>query len=302
MTYAAISTPPWHLVPFCPISVRCSGRSTTPRGIGARDAQSIAAHYDRDPRLFGQFLDPDYLCYTHGLFDSGTDSLQAAIVRKLDWAHGALRIAPGGRVLDVGGGWGAFLVYGAERGLDITSLTLSGESEQYMRSRLKETGLSGRVVLKHFFDFTSQDRFHGIVNMGATEHLPNYRRSFSKYRELLLPGGILYVDCLAAARKFRLSSFLTKHVYPGGQSPMVLPAYLRAAAREGFTVLDVRNDRGDYAETCRRWVSRLREREEEIVDQWGVESFRFFNAWLGASAVSFDSGLLQAYRLVLRAP
>jgi cyclopropane-fatty-acyl-phospholipid synthase len=272
------------------------------RGRTGHDSESIAAHYDRDADFFRYFLDRRYLCYTQGKFASDDEELESAIERKLEYAFQAVDIKPGSRVLDVGGGWGAFLRYAGERGAQVTSLTLSKESAIFMTELASEAGIQAVVVCQHFLKYESSEKYDAIVNMGATEHLPDYGATIKKYAALLKPGGKVYVDALAMRRKHRTSSFLSKHIYPGRSSPLLLHEYLAHTAKSPFLLTEVGDERWNYFLTCKAWARRLDAAGAEISERWGERLYRSFWAWLWGSAASFHSGHVQAYRLVLKLP
>ena len=54
--------------------------------------------------------------------------------------------------------------------------------------------------------------------------------------------------------------------------------------------------------TCKRWAERLDAKRDEIVARWGEPLYRRFRLFLWGSAAGFDTGLVQAYRWVLRMP
>lgn len=272
------------------------------RGRVGHDSESIAAHYDRDHDFFRSFLDRRYLCYTQGTFESDDEELEPAIERKLEYAFNATGIKPGSRVLDVGGGWGAFLLYAGERDAQVTSLTLSRESANFMTDLAGEAGIKAAVVCRHFLKYESPEKYDAIVNLGATEHLPDYGATIKKYAALLKPGGKVYIDALAMQRKHRTSSFLSRHIYPGRSSPLVLHEYLARIADSPFLLTEVGDERWNYFLTCRAWALRLDAARAEISERWGERLYRSFRAWLWASAASFRSGHIQAYRLVFTLP
>lgn len=272
------------------------------RGRFGHDSESIAAHYDRDSDFFKSFLDHRYLCYTQGKFESDDEELEPAIERKLDYAFHAVGIKPGSRVLDVGGGWGAFLRYAGERDAQVTSLTLSKESASFMTDLARSAGIQAKVVCQHFLKYESPDKYDAIVNLGATEHLPDYGATIKKYATLLKPGGKVYIDALAMPRKHRTSSFLSRHIYPGRSSPLVLHDYLAQIAKSPFLLTEVGDERWNYFLTCRAWALRLETAGAEISERWGDRLYRSFRAWLWGSAASFRSGHVQAYRLVFNLP
>lgn len=266
------------------------------------DANSISDHYDIDSDFFLTFLDRRHRCYTQGIFRSDTEPLEDAVTRKMEVAIQAVGATAGDHVLDVGGGWGAFMQFAARRNIRVTSLTLSAESERYMRNLVQREELDATVVRQHFLDHTSKNRYDAIVNMGATEHLSDYCATLRKYAQLLRPGGKIYLDALAMRKKHRVSAFMSRHIYPGTSSPLILHGYLAQVARSPFLLASVHDERHDYYLTCREWAQRLDNARQDVVERWGERMYRRFRLFLWGSAASFAIGQVQAYRWVLELP
>ncbi|OLB75135.1 MAG: methyltransferase type 12 [Actinobacteria bacterium 13_2_20CM_2_71_6] len=272
------------------------------RGRTEHDRRSISHHYDEDSEFFLTFLDTRHRCYTEGVFAYEDEPLEDAMTRKMELAVEALGLKPGDHVLEVGGGWGAFVEYAAQRGIEVTTLTLSKESERFLAELIERQNLPARVVREHIFRYSAPHRYDAVVNMGVTEHLPNYRATIRKYAELVKPGGHVYLDALAMRAKYQVSTFMRRYVYPGGSSPLLLHAYLREVARSPFELISVVDDRHNYFLTCQRWAQRLDAARDEVVHRWGEPLYRRFRLFLWGSAAGFDTGLVQAYRWVLRMP
>lgn len=266
------------------------------------DRRAIAAHYDNDSEFFLTFMDSRHRCYTQGVFARDDEPLEDAMTRKMDLALAALQVSPGDHVLEVGGGWGAFAEHAGRRGIRVTTLTLAQESERYLNELFTREQLPATVVRQHLLRYESPVRFDGIVNMGVTEHLPNYKATLRKYAELVRPGGHVYLDALAMRAKHQVSTFMSRYIYPGKSSPLVLHAYLRQVARSPFELVSVEDDRHNYHLTCAEWARRLDAAREDVVRRWGEPFYRRFRLFLWGSAASFDTGLVQAYRWVLRRP
>ncbi len=149
------------------------------------DSQWISQHYDLESDFYLLFLDKQAHCYSHGYFSSDDDSLESAIQRKLDTAIAACGMRPGWRVLDIGAGWGAFTEHAGRQGIQVTSLTISAESERYVRELIEREQLPCRVLLEHFLEHATDEPYDAIVNFGVTEHLPDYRATLAQYRRLL---------------------------------------------------------------------------------------------------------------------
>jgi cyclopropane-fatty-acyl-phospholipid synthase len=266
------------------------------------DRRAISSHYDNESDFFLTFIDQRHRCYTQGVFARDDELLEDAITRKLDLAIEAMNIGPGDRVLEVGGGWGAFAEYAAGMGIEVTTLTLAEESVRYLTDLFVTKSLPVKVIREHALRYETPEKYDAIVNMGVTEHLPNYRATLRKYAQLVRPGGYVYLDALAMRAKHRVSTFMSRYVYPGKSSPLILHSYLRQVARSPFELISVADDRHNYHLTCTEWARRLDAAREEIVRRWGEPLYRRFRLFLWGSAASFDTGLVQAYRWVLRMP
>ena len=289
------------------LSIRAMFRDAHPiawlRWYVTSDRAAISSHYDNDSEFFLTFLDRRHRCYTQGIFHSDDQSLEDAVSSKLHAALDAIGVGPGSHVLEVGGGWGAFMQFAARRGIRVTTLTLAQESEHYLNTLIERERLPARVVREHALHFTSPHRFDAIVNMGVTEHLPDYQASLQQYATLLRPGGRVYLDALAMRRTERAgSTFLRRFIYPGKSMPLVLHEYLRHVAESPFELISVVDDRHNYYLTCAEWARRLDAAKEEVVRRWGEPLYRRFRLFLWGSAASFDIGMIQAYRWVLHLP
>ena len=196
------------------------------------DERWISQHYDLESDFYLLFLDKQARCYSHGYFSRDDEPLEAAIQRKLDTAITACGIRPGMRVLDIGAGWGAFTAHAGRQGIQVTSLTISAESERYVRDLIARERLPCRVLLEHFLEHTTDEPYDAIVNLGVTEHLPDYAATLAQYRRLLRPGGRVFLDACASRRKYPFSAFVRSHIWPGNTTPMHLASYLSGGRQE----------------------------------------------------------------------
>jgi cyclopropane-fatty-acyl-phospholipid synthase len=263
------------------------------------DKRWIAEHYDSDPDFFRLFLDKRHRAYSQAVYASDDEPLEDAMTRKLDFAIDAVKIQPGQRVLDIGGGWGSFLEHGGKRGVHVTSLTISKESEAFMNELAGMQRLPVRVVREHLYEHEAEP-YDAIVNMGVTEHLPDYPETLRHYQRLLKPGGRVYLDASAARRKYDLSTFFIRRIFPGNGTVMCLHDYLTAAAQSPFEVEGVWNDRHNYELTTRQWARNLDASAEEIERRWGRALYRTFRLYLWGCADGFSRDMITAYRVLLR--
>jgi cyclopropane-fatty-acyl-phospholipid synthase len=266
------------------------------------DARWIAGHYDLDAAFFQLFLDRRHRAYSQAVFAADDEPLEDATTRKLDFALDAVGARPGDRVLDIGSGWGAFVEHAGRRGVRVTSLTISERSEAFVGALIAREGLPCEVRREHFLAHRAERPYDAIVNLGVTEHLPDYRGTLRRYARLLKPGGRVYLDASAARRKHDHSTFMERHVFGGNGSLLCLHEYLAEVARSPFQLLGVWDDRHNYHLTTRAWAERLDGARAEVEGRWGRRLYRTFQLYLWGSAEGFQRGMLDAYRLVLRLP
>ena len=51
--------------------------------------------------------------------------------------------------------------------------------------------------------------------MGVTEHLPDYPETLKHYQRLLKPGRAVYLDASASRKRYDLSTFFIRRIFPG---------------------------------------------------------------------------------------
>jgi len=182
----------------------------------------------------------------------------------------------------------------------VTSLTIAKASEQFINGIISAQQLPCRVMREHLMEHAPPQPYDGIVNLGVTEHLPDYPATLRKYQQLLKPGGRIYLDASATRVSHDYSAFLLRHLFPGNGTTLCLHTYLAAVAASPFEVLRVHNDRENYRLTTLHWARNLDARRDEVVARWGGEDFRTFQLYLWGCVDGFERDQVQAYRWVLQ--
>ena len=265
------------------------------------NAQAIKSHYDLDPEFYTAFFGPGR-CYTQGMYEHEGETLETATRRKFDFCYDSLQLQPGSRVLEVGPGWGAFAEYAAARGIRMSMVTNSRQSEEFMRALGDRLGHQWQIYNDDILRFDPGERYDAIVLMGIMEHLPDYPAMLRRFQHLLKPGGRVYFDASAARVKYQASSFVYRYIYPGNHSFFVLHDFLEALAQSPLKLRGVYDDQRNYYLTFLRWARNFEANRSAVVARFGEQNWRRFHLYLWASARCFLDDTLQCYRLVLETP
>lgn len=271
--------------------------------------RAIRHHYDVGNDFYGLWLDSS-LSYSCAMPTAATDTLDVAQQRKLRFHLEAVRADTARSILDVGCGWGAILEpasveYGVTRAV---GLTLSATQTEHIR----ELALRGvEVRTTNWMDFAPDDRFDGIISIGAFEHFARpddtptekigiYREFFSRCRTWLNTDGTLSLQTIAYANMSRsdANSFMQQEIFPDADLPTLTE--IVSAADGLFEVQSVANGRLDYAWTCEQWAQRLRARREEANALVGEDVVARYERYLKMSAIGFRMNKICLLRLVLR--
>lgn len=273
------------------------------KGQADADKEWIPRHYDHGNEFYFSFLDDEVGLYSQALYTSEDETLEQAVVNKLDYLADACRLEQGSRVLDVGGGWGAAEKYLGRRGVNSTMLTLSKEQYRYLSELAADHDLPCKLEVEYanIFEYRPEEPFDAVILLGVMEHLPDYERLFRCFERLVRPGGFVYMDFAANRKKYSVHSFTYRYVFPGNHTPVVLPDLLAAANRTTFEPVAVHNDRRSYYLTLKAWAERLDSRADELEARFGRRIVRLFQLYLWGCAQQMDrTGTLESFRVVFQ--
>jgi cyclopropane-fatty-acyl-phospholipid synthase len=273
---------------------------------GAR--RNILAHYDLGNAFYGLWLDPS-MTYSSALFSRPGLALEAAQAEKYAALMGAVGVADGSRVLEIGCGWGGFAEAAARVGAHVTGVTLSPSQLEYAQRRLAEAGLGARVDLRLCDYRDLRGQYDAIASIEMFEavgeaYWPTY---FRQVHDLLRPGGraglqiIVIRDDLFESYR-RKPDFIQMHVFPGGMLPT--EARVKAeAATAGLEVAGLRRFGQDYADTLALWRERFDARWEEIRALGFDERFRrLWRYYLAYCEAGFRTGRTDVIQITLARP
>jgi cyclopropane-fatty-acyl-phospholipid synthase len=289
----------------------------TPTGaipnLGASKAE-IQAHYDREPRLYEQFLVPN-LAYSAGIWKepANRDTLEAAQLRKLDWHIDMSGADSAQRVLDVGFGWGSLIkrLMARRPDIDYVGLTLADNQAQYVRSYAPQNFVT---EISAWQDYQSNRPFDAIVSLEAMEHFTGktadrqqrieaYRLFFEFCARTLRVGGRASIQ-VNGWGNIELGSE-ARHIVESGIDGFWLEGNLPhasemlLASERWFDLVHLEGKPRDYVYTLRAWLRNLRSQEADLVALVGREMVSDYIHNLKTCLDAYLAGALTLYRLVL---
>lgn len=263
------------------------------------NARAIEHHYSLGDDFYLTFLDRKHHFYSQCLFHSDDETLEQAAEHKIERMWSALDVQPGMRLLDIGGGWGGLASYAGDRGVHVTSLTLTHDSAQYIRQRTSRCAVPAEVLVEDILDHFPNQPYDHVVIFGVIEHVPNYRRFCQRVWAALRPGGRLYVDASATREKYAVTAFTREYTWRGPHSCLALQDLIEELLFHGFDVLSVRQESRDYELTMGHWARRFDAAHQDIADRWSESLYRAFRVFLWGGTHGFRTNRLQAYSLVV---
>ena len=215
--------------------------------------ENIEAHYDLGNDFYREWLD-ESLTYSSALALDPAEPLEHAQRRKLQAMLDRTATVPGGRILEIGCGWGSFAALASAQGRAVHGVTLSTEQQAHVdRLALASTSVS-------LTDYRAiQGYWDAVVSIEMVEAVgeafwPDYLDAIAR---VLKPGGRAALQFISIADDVFPAyaegvDFIQRYVFPGG---MLLSAsrFRALAEARGLAWTDEHRFGRDYAETLRRW-------------------------------------------------
>ncbi|KAJ7875862.1 S-adenosyl-L-methionine-dependent methyltransferase [Mycena olivaceomarginata] len=220
-------------------------------------AKSIAniAGYDASNELYtGIRKEMQYSCPIWSENEGGIDY----IIRKA-------RLRSGGRLLEIGSGWGSVAIAAAKLGCTVDTLTLSIEQKQLSEKRIEEAGFSGHIRVR-------------LMDYG--DMLPHFERAFDprKHAHRIPVSFQFSYPCCSFTWMNRGPNFIRKFHWPNTILPSAFSlAKYSCTSPKGRFCIDSIEDFGIHYPRClREWgrIDSLQQRYPELKNPYMLEMFR----------------------------
>ena len=270
-----------------------------------RDARAIRHHYDVGNDFFRLFLG-ETMTYSCAVW-RGAETLEEAQRDKLELVCTKLKLKAGERVLDVGCGWGAFVMHAASNHeVSAVGITLSPSQAELARRRVEDAGLSDRVEIRlaDYRDLAGE-RYDAIASIGMVEHVGSSQIDvYARQLAALLPqGGRLLNHGISRLRHGdpEAGPFSERYVFPDA-APLHLSRVQMALEGADFITQHVEGFAADYTRTLGEWIANLDANLTEAQRLAGAERLRVWRLYLRAARKGFLNGFTGIYQtLAVRA-
>ena len=268
--------------------------------------RNIFEHYDLGNDFYAHWLD-ETMTYSSAYFTAPDQPLADAQRTKYDKVLEALGASAGGRILEMGCGWGGFAEQAGRQGAQVDGITISDAQLEYAQQRINAAGLSNICRIEHRDYRHTTGQYDGLVSIEmieavGEEHWPRY---FQTVYDRLRRGGHAVLQCITIADDFfetyrRQVDFIQRYIFPGGMLPS--PSIIgREARRAGLALSGVETFGQSYAQTLWTWRENFHARWPAIRSQGFDERFwRLWDYYLTYCAVGFERGTIDVglYKLI----
>ena len=276
------------------------------RLMGSHDKKTsradIHSHYDIGNDFYKKWLDPT-MTYSCAYFENETMTLQEAQMAKIRHILNKLHSTPGGRLLDIGCGWGTLLITAAqEYGLSGVGITLSDEQYAFATQHIQSLGLEDKIKI-YLMDYRDlkEPEFDYITSVGMFEHVgkENLEAYFQKVADYLKPNGRALIHGITGQHQgMGIDPFIDKYIFPGGYIPNVAEQITHIMSA-GLQLDDLEPLRRHYQKTLEIWSENYEKVFDETVEGMGRPFARMWDLYLQACAAGFESGNIDVIQFLI---
>ena len=263
-----------------------------------RSRRVAQEHYDLGNDLYEAMLG-QRMQYTCAYWKDAL-TLDEAQENKLHLICRKIHLAPGMRVLELGGGFGDLARFMAtEYGCEVVSYNISSEQAAYGRDLCK--GLPVRFERKDYREAANEEeRFDRVVAIGLCEHIghKNYRRFLEIAHGRLKERGFFLLHTIGGNQSVTSTDpWIDKYIFPNGMIPSIAQL---VSAMEGIWVMeDWHNFGPDYDRTLLAWWENFDRAWPALREKYGERFYRMWKFYLLGVAGRFRARKLQLWQIVL---
>ena len=263
----------------------------------AAEGKQTGPRHDLSNDFYALLLDR-HLAYSAACFTEDGQSLHDAQTAKLELICGKLGLQQGMRLLDVGCGWGALILYAAEHhGVHATGITLSEEQRAFVAVRAAARGLSDKVDvrLQDYREFGESPEAAGAFDAVSSIEMGQHvgRAHYGTYTEILFralkPRGRLLLEQMSRSLDATPGggSFIERYIAPDLHMRPLWQT-LRYLQEAGLEIRAVEAMREHYVRTVDAWIDTFETHQEQFVALVGEEVARVWRLYLVGGRLAFE--------------
>ena len=267
--------------------------------------KNIHAHYDLGNDFYEEWLD-DSLTYSSGFFKTGKETLSQAQKNKFDSLIKGNEPQSGDHVLEIGSGWGSFAFYLISKYPDITidTLTISQEQYDFVKSKIEENHLQGKlnVIFKDYREHQGEYSRIYSIEMFEAVGMKYWQTYFDKVKDLLKPSGVFSMQTIVIFEELfekysQKIDFIQKYIFPGGMLPTV-KTLENIAIEKKFDFL-IKNQMADsYHQTLEIWRQNFNHKWDTIKHLGYSNEFkRMWNFYLSYCSGGFKAKTIDVFQI-----
>lgn len=201
-------------------------------------------------------------------------------------------------VLDIGGGWGSFAKFAAEKyGASTVAITVS--KEQVALGRELCQGLPVEIRFQDYRDV--EGSFDRVVSLGMFEHVgyKNYRTFMNVVHRVLKDEGLFLLHTIGANRSRKSNNpWVDKYIFPNSMLPSI--AQIARAIEKRFVMEDWHNFGNDYVTTLHAWYDNIEAAWQMLdTDRYNERFRRMWRFYLLSMSAAFRTRNNQLWQIVL---
>jgi cyclopropane-fatty-acyl-phospholipid synthase len=268
---------------------------------------NIRAHYDLNNDFFALWLDPS-MCYSSGIFSiANVPTLEEAQHQKISRVLDQLDLPKGSHIIEIGCGWGTFLLEAAKRGYKATGITISEKQFHYTKKIIESTAFKDQLDVQLLDYRKIKGQYDAMVSIEmfeavGEEYWPDY---FSAVSTCLKPGGkaviqtiSIHDDHFEAYRK--TPGFIQLYIFPGGMLPSP-QKFIEGASQVGLSVLNNFTFGQDYARTLHEWLDRFDSVRDKVIQLGFDEAFiKLWRFYLSYCIAGFTAKRTDVHQFILQ--
>ena len=278
--------------------------SKTQNSLG-QSKKNIHAHYDLGNDFYEEWLD-DSLTYSSGFFKTGKETLSQAQRNKFDSLIKGNEPQSGDHILEIGSGWGSFAFYLISKYPDITidTLTISQEQYDFVKSKIEENHLQGKlnVIFKDYREHQGEYSRIYSIEMFEAVGMQYWQIYFDKIKDLLKPSGVFSMQTIVIFEELfdkysQKIDFIQKYIFPGGMLPTV-KTLENIAYEKKFDFL-IKNQMADsYYQTLEMWRQNFNHKWDKIKNLGYSNEFkRMWNFYLSYCSGGFKAKTIDVFQI-----